>query len=315
MTSFSFLLAAFGLPLVYIALHFGFQKEYTVHKSGIVLVSGASTGIGRHAAERLATEGYKVYCGVRKEKDKESILSMKQPNLIPIVFDVTKHETSAEAVAVIASDVEENNLPFIGLVNNAGISRRMVAEFHDMEDIYRVFDTNVFGMMHLTQLCLPLLRQSKGRVVMISSVNGRIGTPMSSTYVSSKFAMEGYSDSLRRELAPHGVSVSVIEPGFVKSAIFATNEAAIAKMMQEDDLSEKTKLAYPHLYTESNDQKRRDNIEHASSPEVTSDAIVHAIRSKFPMTRYPVATVGKMSAAMATSLVSMMPDRVVDTLM
>lgn len=100
---------------------------------------------------------------------------MKQPNLIPIVFDVTKHETSAEAVAVIASDVEENNLPFIGLVNNAGISRRMVAEFHDMEDIYRVFDTNVFGMMHLTQLCLPLLRQSKGRVVMISSVNGRIG--------------------------------------------------------------------------------------------------------------------------------------------
>lgn len=141
------------------------------------------------------------------------------------------------------------------------------------------------------------------------------GTPMSSTYVSSKFAMEGYSDSLRRELAPHGVSVSVIEPGFVKSAIFATNEAAIAKMMQEDDLSEKTKLAYPHLYTESNDQKRRDNIEHASSPEVTSDAIVHAIRSKFPMTRYPVATVGKMSAAMATSLVSMMPDRVVDTLM
>ena len=132
-------------------------------------------GIGRHAAERLSAEGYKVYCGVRKEKDKESILAMQNPNLIPLVFDVTKHETNVQAVHTIAQGMASSKLPFVAVVNNAGISRRMVAEFHDMEDIHRVFDTNVFGLMDLTQLTLPLLRESKGRVVMISSVNGKIG--------------------------------------------------------------------------------------------------------------------------------------------
>ena len=177
MTSFTFLLAAIALPLFYIILHFTYQKEYPVHLNGIVLVSGASSGIGRHAAERLAQEGYKVYCGVRKQTDKNEIILMKNSNLIPIIFDVTVHETSVDAVAIIEKDMQQSGLPFVALVNNAGISRRMVAEFHDMEDIYRVFDTNVFGMMHLTQLCLPLLRQSKGRIVMISSVNGKIGKP------------------------------------------------------------------------------------------------------------------------------------------
>lgn len=138
---------------------------------------------------------------------------------------------------------------------------------------------------------------------------------MSSTYVASKFAVEGYSDSLRRELAAHGVSVSVIEPGYVQSAIFASNEAAIASMMETDDRSEKTLQAYPQLYTEANEQKRKNNIAHASSPVVTSEAILHAIRSQYPQTRYAVATVGSMSAAMATSLVWILPDRVIDVLM
>jgi short-subunit dehydrogenase len=127
--------------------------------------------------------------------------------------------------------------------------------------------------------------------------------------------MEGYSDSLRRELLPLGVSVSVVEPGYVQSAIFATNEAAIATLMQEDDTSEKTKQTYPLLYSAASEQKRRDNIAHASSPTVTSDAIVHAIAAQFPQTRYAVATVGKMSAAVATTLVWALPDRVVDALM
>ena len=138
---------------------------------------------------------------------------------------------------------------------------------------------------------------------------------MSSTYVASKFAVEGYSDSLRREVAAHGVSVSVVEPGYVQSAIFATNEAAIASMMETDDRSEKTLEAYPLLYTAANEQKRRNTIAHASSPVVTSDAIVHAIRSQYPHTRYAVATVGAMSASVATTLVWLLPDRVIDVLM
>ena len=138
---------------------------------------------------------------------------------------------------------------------------------------------------------------------------------MSSTYVSSKFAMEGYSDSLRRELIAHGVSVSVVEPGYVQSSIFASNQAAVATLMQEDDTSAKTREVYPMLYSEASEQKRRENIAHASSPAVTSEAIVHAISSQFPQTRYAVATVGKMSALAATCLVWALPDRVVDALM
>jgi short-subunit dehydrogenase len=138
---------------------------------------------------------------------------------------------------------------------------------------------------------------------------------MSSAYVASKFAMEGYSDSLRRELGDHGVSVSVVEPGFVQSSIFATNEAAIASMMEEDDRSEKTLQTYPKLYSEASAAKRRSNIAHASSPVDTSDAILHAVSAPFPQTRYAVATVGKMSAKVATMLVSVLPDRVVDVLM
>jgi NAD(P)-dependent dehydrogenase (short-subunit alcohol dehydrogenase family) len=123
----------------------------------------------------LASEGFLVYCGVRKEKDKKSIMDMHNANLIPIVFDVTKHETNVDAIATISAAMASSGLPFVALVNNAGVSRRMAAEFHDMEDIHRVFETNVFGLMDLTQLSLSLLRQSKGRIVMISSVNGKLG--------------------------------------------------------------------------------------------------------------------------------------------
>ena len=200
----SFLITLFLLPFLYYVIQLSFRKEFVVHEKGIVLISGASTGqlfhivlfflphdefviikfkylinccvgIGRHAAETLAQDGYKVYCGVRKEKDKESILSVNNPNLVPVIFDVTNHETNVEAIETIKSDMVSSKLPFVALVNNAGISRRMAAEFHDMNDIHKVFDTNVFGMMDLTQLSLPLLRESKGRIVMISSVNGKIG--------------------------------------------------------------------------------------------------------------------------------------------
>ena len=127
--------------------------------------------------------------------------------------------------------------------------------------------------------------------------------------------MEGYSDSLRRELLPHGVSVSVVEPGYVKSSIFTTNDAAIAAMMEDDDISDKIAQTYPLLYSEAGKKKRADDIASASSPVVTSEAIKHAISAKFPQTRYVVASGGKMPAAVAVFLVWLMPDRLVDALM
>ena len=125
--------------------------------------------------------------------------------------------------------------------------------------------------------------------------------------------MEGYSDSLRRELINHGVSVSVVEPGYVKSSIFATNEAAVSNMIKENNLAEKVVQTYPHLYDEASNKKREESIATASEPSVTSEAILHAIRSQFPKTRYAVASGGKLSATAAVFLTWILPDRVVDS--
>ena len=96
--------------------------------------------------------------------------------MVPVLLDVTQHETILSTMKLIQEELSKTKLPFVALVNNAGISRRMVAEFHELADIQKVFNTNVFGMMDLTQQSLPFLRQSQGRIVMISSVNGKIGT-------------------------------------------------------------------------------------------------------------------------------------------
>jgi NAD(P)-dependent dehydrogenase (short-subunit alcohol dehydrogenase family) len=145
-------------------------QEYHTHKNGIVLISGASTGIGRHAADYLSQRGYKVYCGVRKHDDFDSILALRNKNLVPVILDVTKHKSCTSVMQIISGDIKFTNLPFVALVNNAGISRDVINEFHPLEDARLLFDTNFFGAVDLVQQALPLLRESKGRIVMISSV-------------------------------------------------------------------------------------------------------------------------------------------------
>ena len=129
----------FLLPILLAGLlaagHYGLRKEFTVHPKGAILVTGASTGIGRDAAVRLASAGYNVFAGVRKASDAESILNSKVPNLQPVVIDVRDHNACVAAIGVISKFTEANNVPFVGLINNAGISRRGAAEFHSLEDI------------------------------------------------------------------------------------------------------------------------------------------------------------------------------------
>lgn len=142
-----------------------------MHSSGIVLLTGASTGIGRHAAEHLADNGYTVYAGVRKQGDMEKLLSLNNPFIVPLLLDVTDHTSCVTA----AQQVMEVALPLVAIVHNAGISRDIVTEFHDVDDARKVFETNFFGVIDLTQLLLPLLRRTKGRIVAISSVASAIG--------------------------------------------------------------------------------------------------------------------------------------------
>lgn len=189
-----------GVVAFYAIIHFGLQKEYVVNNSGLILISGASTGIGRHAAESLAKEGYVVLAGVRKESDYNDIIGWNSKDnkgfMIPVKFDVSNHESIVSAIDIVKSEMTKRNLPLVAVVNNAGIGRNTILEYHDIADAKYLFDINVFGLLDLTQMTLPLLRLSKGRIVNIGSVAGFFTLPENAVYSASKFAVEALTGSI-----------------------------------------------------------------------------------------------------------------------
>ncbi len=283
------------------------RKEFAVHDKGIILVTGASTGIGRDAAEYLSKNtGFLVLAGVRKESDYQNILETNK-QMLPFMVDVASHESCVNAVTKIQELTEKYNLPFVGLVNNAGIGGNFSPlEYQDMEFARTLFDTNVFGLLDLTQQALPLLRASHGRVVMISSLSGIFAIPLSGIYSASKFALEALSDTLRRELIVHNVSVSVVEPGYVKTAIIKTSLKSVQPQSAE-------MLA---LYPNAAISKREGMavmMDSMPGPEVTTTpAIVHALTSAYPKTRYPVAQASGLQAKVLTWVSWVLSDRIKD---
>lgn len=317
------------------------EVKYFVANTGVILITGASTGIGQHVALYLADRYPKVtiLAGVRKDADAEIVNSHKKPNLLPIIIDVSKPASCQVAVQEIGRLCGSQGLPFIALVNNAGVARRYPAEFHDMEDAKRIFDTNFWGAYYLTQLVLPMLRESKGRIINISSISEFMGNPMNSVYVASKYALGGFSDSLRREIAHFGISVSVVQPAYVKSAIFSTAKSAAIQLEALDkqslqtgtskpvlpeandtnnshdgDLSQ-TKKHYAHFFSDAELQRLDEEVRRdASEPIVVSEAVEHALFAAYPRTRYAVGRVAGVSASMCAWIRWALSDRAVDKL-
>jgi NAD(P)-dependent dehydrogenase (short-subunit alcohol dehydrogenase family) len=322
MVKFSIGWLAAGLLPVLIILHqvveYAFQVPYTVHAEGIVVISGASTGIGRHAAEALAQRGFHVFAGVRKESDAKSIEEGPHRFLHSLHLDVTNHESVVNAMQKVQAYSDEHNLPLVALVNNAGVNRVQTAEFHELNDARQVFETNFFGALDLVQQSLPALRKSKGRILMISSLLGFVGAPLSAAYSGSKFAMEGMSDSLRREVSNFGISVSVVQPGFVKTSIHGKNPYVVGLPMYSrsgarvDTPAEAVVALYPHIYNDHKAKMNDDGETSASSVDVTTAAIVHAVMDKYPRTRYVVASAGLIPAWVGSWIQWMFPDRVDD---
>ena len=178
-----------------------------------VLVTGASTGIGRKITERLAADGYFVYAGARKDKDLQELSAIK--NVKGVRLDVTKPEEIAAAVETITKE----GRGLYGLVNNAGVA--IVGSLIDTEesDFHFLMDVNLYGPYRITRAFSPLIIKEKGRVVMIGSISGIVARPPLGVYSMSKHAVEAYTDALAEELAPSGVHVSVIEPGNYRSDI------------------------------------------------------------------------------------------------
>jgi NAD(P)-dependent dehydrogenase (short-subunit alcohol dehydrogenase family) len=189
-----------------------------------VLITGASTGIGEAAARYLAARGWTVFAGVRSAADGDALTKGATGDLRPLILDVTKQDQVDAAVAVVAGTLGNRRLT--GLVNNAGIAKMGPLGIQPLKDFEAHFAVNVFGMLRVTQACLPLLGSdparegAPGRIVTITSVGGRIASPFLGAYTATKHANEAMTDTLRRELAIYGIDAIAIGPGSVRTPIW-----------------------------------------------------------------------------------------------
>lgn len=239
----------------------------------VILITGASSGIGYQTAEVLAKQGHIVY-GAARRLDK--LNTLKQYGVKPISLDVTNEESLENVVKVIIK--QENKIDV--LINNAGYGSYGAVEDVDLSEAKRQFDVNLFGMARLTQLILPYMRaQKNGRIINTSSMGGRLVSYMGAWYHATKYAVEAFSDALRMETADFGIKVSLIEPGAIK-----TNWGMIAA----DHLEESAKGgAYEKQANKAADGMRKlysSNL--LSDPKVISKAISKAVNTNHPRPRY-----------------------------
>lgn len=265
--------------------------------TGIVLVTGASTGIGEATVLHLKELGFEAVGAVRKEEDAERLRSR---GVRTVKLDV------ADAASIAAARRELGDGPLAGLVNNAGIAVAGPLEFMPLDQLRLQLEVNVVGQVAVIQQFLPALRAGGGRIVNVSSIGGRFALPLVSPYNASKFALEGISDSLRRELHGQGVDVIVIEPGGVKTPIWSkSNDAA-------DELQQQMPPEAERLYGKMIEAVRRATIEIAQEkgiePREVAEVIGSALTAKRPRTRYLVGSDAKMRGPLSRVL----PDRLMD---
>jgi NAD(P)-dependent dehydrogenase (short-subunit alcohol dehydrogenase family) len=271
---------------------------------GAVLITGASTGIGEASALRLGRIGFRVFAGVRNEADAERLRRAASARLTPIRLDVTEGEEIAEASRTVAS-LAPNGL--VGLVNNAGVALAGPLEFLPLDQLRRQLEVNVVGQLAVTQAFLPLLRRGRGRVVFMGSISGRSCLPFLGPYQTSKFAVEALADTLRMELQPWGIQVSVIEPAAIATPIWEKSVAV------NDEVRRSLPAEAETLYGRSMDAVRRGALalgrRGAPAGEVAG-AVEHALTAPRPKTRYLVGRDARVRAAL-----ELLPDRLRDRIL
>lgn len=273
---------------------------------GTVVVTGASSGIGEACTLHLERLGFQVFAGVRNAADGERLRSESSGNVTPISIDVTDQETIRTTAARVAEAAGDSGLA--GLVNNAGVAISGPLEFIPIDELRRQLEVNLVGQVAVTQAFLALLRKGRGRVVNISSIGGRIALPFAGPYAASKFGIEAISDSLRRELRPWGIEVSVIEPGSVATKIW---EKGTAKARE---LSENLPPEGLELYGGAIQKMQKLAAETAARgipPEEVAKDVAHALTSPKPKTRYLVGRDAKMRARVSGLVSDRMFDRLI----
>jgi len=266
----------------------------------IALITGASTGIGRATALRLTGAGWTVLAGVRKVADGESLRSAGGERMMPLEIDVTDRtqiESAAERVAEIAPG------GLNALVNNAGIGIGGPLELISEESLRAQFDVNVFGQIAVTRALLPALRRARGRIVILSSVGGRVALPLSAPYGASKHALEAIGDALRGELHSSKVKVVLIEPGSVATPIWGTSRTEAEQVSIPPELQNE----YGHVPA-ALEKALRQTEQRGVPPEQVASTIERALTARRPHTRY---LVGRDARAMVLGK-ALLPDRVFD---
>ena len=190
----------------------------------IVVITGVSTGIGYSSAKILCGSGYRVFGSVRKQEDAEKVTSEFGANFTPLIFDVTDSKRIQENAEIVKSELLPGEA-LAGLVNNAGVAMGGPINLIDTDIFRQQFEVNFFGLIEVTKTFLPMLGAVKnsmqqGKIINISSISGRRAHPFVAPYTASKFAVEAFSDALRREMLLYGVDVILIEPGPIKTAIW-----------------------------------------------------------------------------------------------
>lgn len=274
--------------------------------SPTILVTGASTGIGFACALRFDQLGWQVLAGVRRPEDGDRLRAAGSGRITPLVLEVTDADSIRAARDTVALMVGGRGLA--ALVNNAGIARIGPLEFVALDMMRSVHEVNVIGLLAVTQAFLPLIRVARGRIVNMSSISGRTVGPFVGPYAASKFAVEALSDALRLELAEWGISVSVVEPGMIRTPIWDKGEQEV--LQQRRDYPPEAEALYGRMM-DAFSRMIRPGIARAAPPELVADAVEHAVTAGEPKTRYLVGR----DARIRLALTRMLPDRAMDSLL
>ena len=260
-------------PLLYVSLDMQGEK--------VALVTGSSSGIGFETSLMLARAGFNTYASMRNLEKSKNITEIAKKEKLPlqvVQLDVNNDGSVKDAIVKIIKTDQRIDV----LINNAGYGLFGSVEDTSIEEIKAQFETNFFGVVRVTQQVLPLMRrQNSGTIVNVSSVGGRIGLPSLSAYHSTKFALEGLSESIAFELEPFGIRVVIIEPGVIRTNIL--NSSSSAKKALDP------KSPYFSLSQNLNDNfKSMMESESSSSPEEVAKVILQTVTSENPRLRYSV---------------------------
>ncbi|HTR75328.1 MAG TPA: SDR family oxidoreductase [Solirubrobacterales bacterium] len=272
-----------------------------------VLVTGASTGIGRATVRRLDQAGWKVFAGVRREEDAAALREESSARLEPLTLDIT----DADAIAAAAERVGAEPGGLDGLVDNAGAAIPGPLEALPIEDFRRQIEVNLVGQVAVTQAMLPAIRTARGRIVLISSIGGRMALPFTGAYHAAKFGVEAVGDSLRQELVPWGIKVVIVEPGSIDTPIWERGEASADRSMAASP-----RMA--ELYGAAIERYRkviRDTAERGIPPEKVAARIQHALEAGRPRARYLVGLDAQVQGRLVPLLPTWLTDRVVARVM